>query len=151
MDIKSKIEHLRHQIEEANIAYHTLDQPVISDYTYDVMLKELIQLETDYPEYADPTSPTQKIGGYTLDKFEKVTHTVPMMSLSNIFNQEELNKFIERIETMTTTRYVAELKIDGLAVSLTYVDGIFTKAATRGNGLIGEDISHNVKTIKSYR
>ncbi len=149
MDIKSKIEHLRHQIEEANIAYHTLDQPVISDYTYDVMLKELIQLETDYPEYADPTSPTQKIGGYTLDKFEKVTHTVPMMSLSNIFNQEELNKFIERIETMTTTRYVAELKIDGLAVSLTYVDGIFTKAATRGNGLIGEDISHNVKTIKS--
>jgi DNA ligase (NAD+) len=149
MNVKSKIEQLRQQIHEANIAYHTLDQPIISDYHYDMLLKELIQLELDYPEFFDATSPTQKIGGYVLDKFEKVTHTVPMMSLSNVFNQDELFKFIERIEDITYSEYMTELKIDGLAVSIKYENGFFKQAATRGNGLVGEDISNNVKTIKS--
>jgi DNA ligase (NAD+) len=149
MNVKSKIEQLRQQIHEANIAYHTLDQPSISDYHYDTLLKELIQLELDYPEFFDATSPTQKIGGYVLDKFEKVTHTVPMMSLSNVFDQDELFKFIERIEDITYSEYMTELKIDGLAVSIKYENGFFKQAATRGNGLVGEDISNNVKTIKS--
>jgi DNA ligase (NAD+) len=149
MNVKSKIEQLRQQIHEANIAYHTLDQPIISDYHYDMLLKELIQLELDYPEFFDAASPTQKIGGYVLDKFEKVTHTVPMMSLSNVFNQDELFKFIERIEDITYSEYMTELKIDGLAVSIKYENGFFIQAATRGNGLVGEDISNNVKTIKS--
>src|SRR6056300_1687706 len=98
MNVKSKIEQLRQQIHEANVAYHTHDLPLISDFNYDILLKEFIQLEKDHPEFFDASSPTQKIGGYVLDKFEKVTHTIPMMSLSNVFNQEELYKFIERIE-----------------------------------------------------
>ena len=149
MNVKSKIEQLRQQIHDANHAYHTLDQPLISDYNYDVLLNELIQLEQENPEFFDAASPTQKIGGYVLDKFEKVTHTVPMMSLSNVFNQEELFKFIERIEEVTSSEYINELKIDGLAVSIKYENGLFKQAATRGNGLVGEDITHNVKTIKS--
>lgn len=149
MNVKSKIEQLRQQIHEANIAYHTHDQPLISDFNYDSLLNELIQLEKDHPEFFDASSPTQKIGGYVLDKFEKVTHTIPMMSLSNVFNQEELYKFIERIEEVTASEYVVELKIDGLAVSIKYENGLFKQAATRGNGVIGEDITHNVKTIKS--
>ena len=149
MNVKSKIEQLRQQIHDANNAYHTLDQPIISDYNYDMLLNELIQMEQEHPEFFDAASPTQKIGGYVLDKFEKVTHTVPMMSLSNVFNQEELFKFIERIEEVTSSEYVIELKIDGLAVSIKYENGLFKQAATRGNGLVGEDITHNVKTIKS--
>jgi len=149
MDIKSKIEQLRVQINQANIAYHTLDQPVISDVAYDALLQALIQLEKDYPEYDDPSSPTKKIGGRILNKFEKVVHTTPMMSLSNVFNQDELYKFMDRVEEVQPTEFVLELKIDGLAVSIQYEKGIFTKAATRGNGLIGEDITNNVKTIKS--
>lgn len=149
MDIKSKIEHLRLQINQANTAYHTLDQPMISDLAYDNLLQELIQLEKDFPEFDDESSPTKKIGGLILNKFKKVTHIVPMMSLSNVFNQDELYKFIDRVEEVQTCQFLVELKIDGLAVSIQYEKGIFTKAATRGNGLIGEDITHNVRTIKS--
>lgn len=149
MDIKTKIKELRDQINAANQAYHTLDNPLISDAAYDLLIRELIELETMYPEYDDSSSPTKKIGGQILDKFEKVTHTTPMMSLSNVFNRDELFKFIERVEEVTASDYVVELKIDGLAVSLRYEEGILIQAATRGNGTIGEDITHNVKTIKS--
>jgi len=149
MDIKTKIKELRDQINAANQAYHTLDNPLISDAAYDLLIQELIELEAMYPEYDDPSSPTKKIGGQILDKFEKVTHTTPMMSLSNVFNREELFKFVERVEEVVTSDYVVELKIDGLAVTLRYEKGILIQAATRGNGTIGEDITHNVKTIKS--
>jgi DNA ligase (NAD+) len=149
MDIKTKIKELRDQINAANQAYHTLDNPIISDAAYDLLIHELIELEAMYPEYDDQSSPTKRIGGQILDKFEKVTHTTPMMSLSNVFNREELFKFVERVEEVAESDYVVELKIDGMAVTLRYEEGILIQAATRGNGTIGEDITHNVKTIKS--
>lgn len=149
MDVLSRIKYLRKEIEQANLAYHHEDNPSMSDYQYDMLLKELVELEEKFPEFDDPASPSKKIGGDVLSKFEKVTHQVPMMSLSNVFNQEELNKFDERIRDFTDVTYVAELKIDGLAVSLTYIHGLFSRAATRGNGTIGEDITENVRTIKS--
>jgi DNA ligase (NAD+) len=149
MEIKARIEQLRSQIEAANEAYHTHDQPLISDATYDQFMKELIDLETRYPEYDDISSPSKKVGGTVLSKFEKVTHDVPMMSLSNVFNALELKEFGDRISKVCDVSYVTELKIDGLAVSIMYEKGILKRAATRGNGLIGENITENVKTIKS--
>jgi DNA ligase (NAD+) len=150
MDIKARILKLIDMIDRANYEYHTLDQPTISDQQYDAYLKELIELETTYPSYLMPYSPTQKIGGAILDGFKKITHKVPMMSLSNVFNIDELKQFDERIQKeVKDYSYITELKIDGLAVSLTYENGLFIQAATRGNGIIGEDITANAKTIKS--
>lgn len=150
MNIKLRIEELTNLINQANYDYHTLDKPTLTDYKYDQYLKELIDLETKNPEYKLDNSPTDKIGGIVLDGFKKVNHKVPMMSLSNVFNQEELIAFDERIKKVIQDyQYISELKIDGLAVSIIYEKGIFVKAATRGNGLVGEDISENVKTIKS--
>lgn len=150
MDILSRIKTLRNQINEANYLYHTKDNPSMSDFLYDKLVKELIELETKYPEYDSETSPTKKIGGVVLDKFEKHTHRIPMMSLGNIFNKDELKSFYERIlKIVPDAMFTTELKIDGLAVTLIYEKGSFTKAATRGNGSIGEDITENVRTIKS--
>ncbi|NLK12099.1 MAG: NAD-dependent DNA ligase LigA [Candidatus Phytoplasma sp.] len=150
MEIQAKIKELIDKINQANYEYYTLDQPVISDQQYDAYIKELIELETLYPQYKTKDSPTQKIGGTILEGFEKVEHQSPMMSLSNAFNKEELLKYYDRIQkevpsfTLTT-----ELKIDGLAATLIYEKGYLVKAATRGNGLVGEDITNNVKTIKT--
>jgi len=150
MDIKQRIANLIEIINQANYDYHTMDTPSISDQQYDQYLKELISLESKYPEYKLEDSPSQKIGGTILSGFEKVTHSVPMMSLSNVFNEDELKQFDERIQKVVRDySYVTELKIDGLAVSLTYEKGLFVRAATRGNGVIGEDVTKNVKTIKS--
>ncbi|MCF7931383.1 MAG: NAD-dependent DNA ligase LigA [Acholeplasmataceae bacterium] len=150
MDIKQRIANLTEIINQANYDYHTMDKPSISDQQYDQYLKELISLESKYPEYKLEDSPTEKIGGTILSGFEKVTHSVPMMSLSNVFNKDELTQFDERIRKVVRDfSYVTELKIDGLAVSLTYEKGLFVRAATRGNGVIGEDVTKNVKTIKS--
>ncbi len=150
MDIEARIKSLRKQIDEANYYYHTKDNPKITDYQYDQLVRELIELETKYPEYDDETSPTKKIGGVVLDKFEKHTHRVPMMSLGNIFNKEELKGFYDRIlKIVPNAQFTTELKIDGLAVSLIYEQGIFKKAATRGNGTVGENVTENVRTIKS--
>lgn len=149
MDVINRINYLREQIESANKAYHQEDQPIMSDHQYDMYLKELIALEEAHPEHDDASSPSKKIGGPILSKFEKVTHDTPMMSLSNVFNREELYKFHERIAEKTSVSYVSELKIDGLAVSLKYEKGMFVRAATRGNGSIGEDVTKNVQTIKS--
>jgi DNA ligase (NAD+) len=150
MDIKKRIDELVKIINQANIDYHTKDMPTITDYEYDRYLKELIELESAYPEYKHEDSPTEKIGGLVLDSFVKVTHQVPMMSLSNVFDENELRSFDERIKKVTSKfHYVTELKIDGLAVSLIYEAGLFKRAATRGNGVVGEDITENVKTIKS--
>jgi DNA ligase (NAD+) len=150
MDAKQRIKELTEIINQANYDYHTLDQPTITDYQYDQYQKELLELEQKYPAYKLDNSPTDKVGGVVLDSFKKVTHQVPMMSLSNVFNQEELRAFDDRIKKVTQDyAYLSELKIDGLAVSILYENGKFVRAATRGNGLIGEDISENVKTIKS--
>src|SRR5690554_820406 len=150
MDIEAKIKTLRKQIDEANYYYHTKDNPKISDYQYDQLVRELIELEAEYPEYDDETSPTKKIGGVVLEKFEKHTHRVPMMSLGNVFNKEELKSFYDRIlKIVPNAQFTTELKIDGLAVSLIYEQGIFKKAATRGNGTVGENVTENVRTIKS--
>jgi DNA ligase (NAD+) len=150
MDIRKKILELVNVINQANINYHTLDKPTMSDYEYDQLLKELKDLEEKYPEYKEIDSPTEKIGGALLDSFSKVKHSIPMMSLANVFNIDELIDFDQKIKKVTTNyTYVTELKIDGLAVSLLYEKGLFVRAATRGNGLIGEDVTMNVKTIKS--
>ncbi len=150
MDIKKRMDELVKIINQANIDYHTKDQPTITDFEYDKYLKELIQLETSYPEFKQEDSPTEKIGGLVLDEFIKVKHRVPMMSLSNVFNADELKSFDDKIiKVVSQYDYVSELKIDGLAVSLLYEAGLFKRAATRGNGVVGEDITQNVKTIKS--
>lgn len=150
LEIQKRMKELEKLIDKANYEYHTLDKPVISDYDYDIALKELISLEESYPEFKSETSPTQKIGGVILDKFDKVTHEFPMMSLSNAFNFDELKDFDNRVlKEVSSYSYDCELKIDGLAVSLIYKNGILATAATRGDGVVGEDVTFNVKTIKS--
>lgn len=150
MKIRKRMEELEQIINKANYDYHTLDMPTISDYEYDSYLKELIDLELQYPEYKCKDSPTEKVGGVVLDKFVKYTHTTPMMSLSNSFNFEELEEFDNRVKKeVSDYSYNLELKIDGLAISLIYESGSLVTAATRGDGTVGEDVTLNVKTIKS--
>ena len=130
--------------------YYTLDNPSVSDAEYDRLMQELIRIESSHPEWIRLDSPTRKIGGEVISEFEKVTHRVPMMSLGNVFNEEEIRDFDEKVsKVFPNHEYVCELKIDGLAFNLEYKDGVFVRAATRGNGVVGEDITHNVKTIKS--
>ena len=150
MNIKKRIEDLKNKIQEYDYQYHVLDQPTISDIEYDQLLNELLELEKTYPEYASIDSPTQRVGGEVLEGFLKVEHSIPMLSLSNAFNAEDLRAFDQRLKkTGLDFTYVLEAKVDGLAASLMYENGVLTKAATRGNGVIGEDITHNVKTIRS--
>lgn len=150
MDVKARILYLREQINRANYMYHTLDKPEITDFEYDQMLRELNELESAHPEYFDETSPTQKVGGKVLEGFNKVTHKVPMMSLANVFSADELRDFCQKVlKVYPQASFTTEMKIDGLAVSLLYEKGIFKQAATRGNGVVGEDITFNAKTIKS--
>ena len=150
MDVKKRMEELIDIINRLNYEYYVLDDPNVSDQEYDRYVQELIKLERDYPQYAREDSPTKKVGGMAATKFEKVVHTTPMLSLGNVFNESEIRTFDNRIKKENIIpHYVCELKIDGLAVSLTYKDGNLIKAATRGDGLVGEDITNNVKTIKS--
>lgn len=150
MDILKRIKELTKIINQANVDYHTYDNPTMSDYEYDMLFKELKELELAYPEYKQPNSPTDKVGGVILDRFQKVTHDIPMTSLSNAFNFDELADFYNRVQKeIETFELISELKIDGLAISLIYENGNFIKAVTRGDGQIGEDVSENVKTIKS--
>ena len=150
MDVKQRIDYLVDIINEANYNYHVLDNPTITDQEYDKYLRELYTLEEKYPDLVREDSPTQKIGGEVIDDFKKITHDKPMMSLSNVFNEEEVRLFDERIKKEgIIPEYVCELKIDGLSVSLKYKNGKFVSAATRGDGITGEDITHNAKTIKT--
>ena len=137
-------------INEADYNYHVLDNPTITDQEFDKLLRELFVLEEKYPELVREDSPTHRVGGVVLDAFKKVTHQIPMMSLGNVFNEDEIRLFDSRIkkEGINPT-YVCELKIDGLSVSLHYEKGKLTTAATRGDGTVGEDITNNVKTIKT--
>ena len=149
-DVKKRIEELTKILNQANYEYYNLDNPSITDQEYDKYLRELINLEEKYPDYADPNSPTKRVGGEAIDKFNKVSHAIPMISLSNVFNEEEIRDFDKRIRNAGfKPEYVCELKIDGLSVSLHYEHGKLKFAATRGDGVVGEDITHNVKTIKT--
>ena len=137
-------------LNKANYEYHVLDNPeTLTDEEYDNYLRELYEIEKEHPEYIREDSPTHKIGGVILDSFKKVTHNIPMMSLADVFNEDEITEFDNRIKKEgLNPKYVCELKIDGLSVSLKYEKGILKSAATRGDGVVGEDITHNVKTIK---
>ena len=147
---EKRIKELREAIEYNSKLYYEKDAPVISDYEYDAMFRELSDLEAEFAELDSPTSPTKRVGGKALDKFEKYTHTVRMGSLTDVFSYEELSEFIERVaETVSNAEYSVEPKIDGLSVSLTYENGVFVKGATRGDGIVGEDVTENLKTIKT--
>ena len=148
--ILEEIKKLRKIINEANFLYHTLDSPVISDYEYDMYLSRLVKLEEENPEFKTNDSPTNKVGGEVLTSFLKVVHEKPMMSLSNVFSSAEILKFIKDIkEKVPNSDFIFEEKLDGLAINLIYKSGEFTKATTRGDGLVGEDVTNNVKTIKT--
>ena len=150
MNIELRIKELINKINEWNYQYYNLDNPTVSDQEYDSTFKELEELEKKYPQFKDDNSPTNRIGSTIIDKFEKVKHRIPLFSLSDVFNEMELRDFDNRIKKEgIDPKYICELKIDGLSVSLSYEEGILVKAATRGDGVIGEDITNNVRTIKS--
>ena len=149
-NVEEKLRALRAKLLYHAKRYYVDDDPEISDYEYDMMYAELLKLEAEHPEFFDPSSPSQRVGGKPLDKFEKVTHTVQMNSLSDVFSFEELRDFLSRVaETVPEAEYSVEPKIDGLSVSLRYEDGIFVQGATRGDGFVGEDVTQNLRTIFS--
>lgn len=145
-----RIRELTSLLNEAGYQYYVLDDPKMPDFEYDRLLRELEELEKAYPEYASPDSPTKRVGGAALSQFEKVNHPVPLMSLQDVFSLEELNDFLEKtLETEPGAEFSVEPKIDGLSVALEYVDGRFVRGATRGDGNVGEDVTENLKTIRS--
>ncbi|MGM7703509.1 NAD-dependent DNA ligase LigA [Pseudalkalibacillus sp. Hm43] len=148
---KTKIEELSTVLNQYNYEYHVLDKPSVPDAEYDAKLHELMKLEQEYPHLRQEDSPTQRVGGEPLEGFQKVEHRTPMLSLGNAFNEQDLRDFDRRVREGVggQVRYVCELKIDGLAVSLLYDNGRFARGATRGDGTIGEDITNNLKTIRS--
>ena len=146
----TRLHELREMLTKHARLYYVYDSPEISDYEYDMLYAELLALEEKHPEDFDPTSPSQRVGGKALDKFEKVTHAVRMDSLSDVFSFEEIQDFIERTdELVPNASYSVEPKIDGLSVALTYENGILVNGATRGDGVVGEDVTLNIKTVKS--
>ncbi|MCG5104158.1 NAD-dependent DNA ligase LigA [Oceanobacillus alkalisoli] len=148
---KEQIDALKEVLNQYGYEYYVLDKPTVPDAEYDAKLRELEELEGKFPEFITPDSPTQRIGGAPIEGFEKVRHQVPMLSLSNAFNEEELRDFARRVTNALGENfsYICELKIDGLAVSLTYEDGKFVRGATRGDGTVGEDITVNLRTVRS--
>ena len=149
-EISAYIDELRKKVSYHAKRYYVYDSPEISDYEYDMMYAELLRLEAEHPECFSPDSPTQRVGGKPLDKFGKVEHAVPMNSLSDVFSYEELRGFLDKVdETVEHPAYSVEPKIDGLSVALTYEKGVFVKGATRGDGLVGEDVTGNLKTVFS--
>ena len=150
MNPKQEIEQLTRELEYHNRQYYVLDDPKIDDYTYDHMLRRLEDLEKEYPQYASPTSPTRRVGGEAISAFQKVQHVVPLESLQDVFSLDELREFDARVRAEEPeAEYSVEPKVDGLSVALEYLDGVFTRGATRGDGLVGEDVTENLKTIHS--
>ena len=145
-----RIKYLTDILDKANYEYYVLDNPTISDQEFDKYLRELEELENKHPEYDNVNSPTKRVGGMVIDKFEKIKHNIPMMSLPDVFSIDEIIDFDSKIKAQGfNPEYVCELKIDGLSVSLHYENGVFKTGATRGDGVTGEDITHNVRTIKT--
>lgn len=150
MDSKERIDQLTDQLKEAGYRYYVLDDPTMEDYEYDQLYRELEELESAHPELARADSPTKRVGGEVLSQFEKVSHPVPLMSLQDVFSMEELNDFLEKtIAAEGNAEFSVEPKIDGLSVALEYVNGKFVRGATRGDGTVGEDVTENLKTIRS--
>ena len=153
-EITKRVSWLQETLNHHSHLYHTLDAPELPDAEYDKLFNELLSLEEKHPELQTPDSPTLRVGGQALDKFEKVKHRQAMLSLGNAFEEKDLLDFDKRIKDRLKDKdavvsYVAEPKLDGLAVSLTYQDGLFVQGATRGNGQVGEDITPNLRTIKT--
>ncbi len=152
MNTEEEIKNLRAELRQHNHDYYVLNQPKVSDYEFDMKLERLQFLESEHPEFFDANSPTQRVGGDITDKFEKVEHEYPMLSLSNSYNKEEIQEWAERAVKLVGSddvEYVLELKYDGVAISLTYENGLLVRAVTRGDGTVGENVTTNVKTIKS--
>lgn len=150
MEAKQRIEELTQILNTANYQYYVLDAPTIPDYEYDHLLRELEDLEQQYPELVKQDSPTQRVGGEAVSKFEKVTHLVPLMSLQDVFSLDELEEFLTKIlSNYPGVEFTVEPKIDGLSVALEYENGVFVRGATRGDGNVGEDVTENLKTIRS--
>ena len=150
-DIKERVKKLRETIERHRQLYHTHDQPEISDEAYDALSRELEQFESQYPSLATPDSPTRRVGGEVLEKFEKVAHVVPQWSFNDAFDESDIRAFDERVRRglKNSPEYIVELKIDGLKIVLTYENGVLKTAATRGDGRVGEDVTNNIRTIES--
>ena len=146
---ESRLNELYEVIEKHNYNYYVMDAPTIEDDEYDALMREVKAVEMEFPDLISPLSPTLRVGGYALTTFEKVTHTVQMGSLQDVFSEEELYAFDKRVREEVTPRYSVEPKIDGLSVSLEYRDGVFTRGSTRGDGFIGEDITENLRTIRT--
>ena len=150
MDARERIAELTAILTEANYRYYVLDDPHMADFEYDRLLRELEDLEAANPAYAMPDSPTRRVGGEALSQFEKVVHPVPLMSLQDVFSKEELNEFLEKIIAQEeNVSFSVEPKVDGLSVALEYVDGRFVRGATRGDGNVGEDVTENLKTVRT--
>ena len=150
MEARQRIEELSKILQEANYLYYVQDAPVMPDFEYDRLLRELEELEAQNPELVRPDSPTQRVGGEAISKFEKVTHPVPLMSLQDVFSGEELEEFLQKtLQIYPKSVFSVEPKVDGLSVALEYIDGNFVRGATRGDGSVGEDVTENLKTIHS--
>ena len=150
MDDFTELETLRRELTRAGYEYYVLDKPTMSDYDYDHKLRRLEELESAYPELVTPDSPTQRVGGQALESFTQVTHQVPLESLQDVFDFEELEAFDQRVKgVVPQVDYVVEPKVDGLSVALEYEDGLFVRGATRGDGQVGEDVTENLRTIRS--
>ena len=150
MEPKERIGELTRLLNQAGYQYYVLDDPQMQDFEYDRLLRELENLEAQYPQWKQPDSPTQRVGGAALSKFEKVTHAVPLMSLQDVFSMDELEDFLTKIlEQHPQTAFSVEPKVDGLSVALEYENGLFVRGATRGDGVVGEDVTENLKTIPS--
>ena len=151
MDYRQEIKHLRDILNENGYRYYVLDAPTMSDHEYDMLNRRLEELEAQHPEEVTPDSPTQRVGGRILEGFQPYTHEVPLESLQDVFNGEEVAEFCQRMEQAlgTGVEYSLEPKVDGLSVALEYRDGVFVSGATRGDGRVGEDVTENLRTIKS--
>ena len=150
-EIKNKIDELRQKLNEHNYNYYVCNSPTISDRDFDMMMDELQKLEEKYPEFNDPNSPTQRVGNDINKSFSQVEHKYPMLSLGNTYTKEEVEAFYERVKSGLNDNFkiVGELKYDGTSISLTYIDGKLVRAVTRGDGVRGDDVTENVKTIRS--
>jgi DNA ligase (NAD+) len=151
-EIKERIKYLTDEINKHNYQYYVLSAPGISDYDFDMLLQELNLLEQQYPQFADANSPTQRVGGAVTKSFSQITHKIPFLSLGNTYSEEEIRDFDERVSKGLNSEpyeYVCELKYDGLAIGLTYINGKLKSAVTRGDGIAGDDVTNNIKTIKS--
>ena len=150
MDVEKRMRELTELVAHHSYQYYVEDAPEIPDYEYDRLMRELTELEQAYPQYASPASPTQRVGGAVLEKFEQVRHQVPMLSMQDAFSHDEIRAFDRRVrDAVGAAEYILEPKIDGLSVSLEYRDGVFVRGSTRGDGVVGEDVTENLKTIRA--